>query len=150
MTDKKIEVNSIVIMHYTLRLEDDSVADSTLDEDKPAIFQMGAGHISEAFEQQLLGLKVNDKKRITLKPQEAFGMPLEENIYTVPSSRFDNINDLSVGSIVAFSQGEHGEIPGIIRGISDGLVVVDFNHPLAGRQVTFDVQIVEIRDNDTE
>src|SRR3990167_3166344 len=145
VSDKIIEPNSLVMMHYTLRLEDGSIADSTLDAGQPAILQIGAGHISQAFEQQLMGLTVHDKKRICLKPEDAYGLPIEENIYTVPTSRFGNISELEVGSIVAFTHpASEEEIPGIIRSVTEGLIIVDFNHPLAGHTVLFDVQIVDV------
>jgi FKBP-type peptidyl-prolyl cis-trans isomerase SlpA len=146
MTESKkvIGPESLVLMHYTLRLADESVADSTLDDDKPAMFQIGAGHISEAFEQQLIGMTVDEKKRVRLKPEDAFGYPIEENIYTVPSKRFDNLEKLEEGMIVGFAQPDGQEVPGVIRSVTDGLVIVDFNHPLAGQEVIFDLQIVNI------
>ena len=144
MTEKQVTKESVVVMDYTMYLEDGSVADSTIDEGKPAILKMGAGHISDYFEQQLLGLAIGDEKRVELEPEQAFGFPLQENIYTVPSSRFENIKDLEEGSIVMFEQKDGEEIPGIIRSVTDGLIIVDFNHPLAGHAVTFVVKIVDI------
>lgn len=139
-----IKENSTVLIDYTMYLEDGSVADSTVDDGKPAVFKMGAGHISEEFEKQLLGLKEGDETRVDLSPEHAFGLPMEENIYTVPSSRFDNIDELEVGSIVAFKQKDGEEIPGVIRSVTEGLVIVDFNHPLAGHKVSFVVRVVEV------
>ncbi len=141
---KVIKKDSTVLIDYTMYLEDGSIADSTIDEGKPAIFKMGVGHISEAFEEQLLGLQAGDETRVDLTPEHAFGVPMEENIYTVPASRFENLDKLEVGSIVAFEQKDGEEIPGIIRSITEGLIIVDFNHPLAGHKVSFVVKIVEV------
>jgi len=133
-------------MHYTLRLKDESVADSSLDEGKPGKFTIGEKHISQAFEKALIGLKAGDKKRIELKAEDAFGMPDEKNIYTVPREKFGTEEKLEVGMIMAFDLPDGGETSGVIRQFDEGLVVVDFNHPLAGQDVFFDVEIVEVQD----
>lgn len=144
MKEKIVKEDSEVVMHYTLHLEDGSVADSSLDYDKPAYFKMGEGNISEEFERQLLGLKVHDKKRIYLNAIDAFGEVMDQLIYAVPKDKFEHIQDLEVGSIIEFSFPNQEERPGIIRQISDNIIVVDFNHPLAGKNLMFDVQIVDI------
>jgi FKBP-type peptidyl-prolyl cis-trans isomerase SlpA len=141
---KKIEANSTVQMHYTTRLQDGSVADSSLDDNKPGQFVMGEGHISPAFEEALLGMAVGDKKRVDLKTEDAFGMPDTKQVYMIPREKFAADQALEVGMIMAFDLPSGEETSGIIRQFDDGLVTVDFNHPLAGRDVTFDVEIVSI------
>ena len=91
-------------------------------------------------------LKAGDKKRIELKAEDAFGMPDEKNIYTVPREKFGTEEKLEVGMIMAFDLPDGGETSGVIRQFDEGLVVVDFNHPLAGQDVFFDVEIVEVQD----
>lgn len=140
---KKITPNSIVYMHYTLRLQDGSVADSSLDEDKPGRLQMGLGNVSDAFESELLGLKVGDEKRIHLKAADAYGDPDPRNVKMLPEEKFMG-QAIEVGSIIAFETQDGEEMPGVIKKIDNGLVVVDFNHPLAGQDLTFDVKIVDI------
>lgn len=144
MKEKTIQKDSEVLMHYTLRLHDDSIADSSLDHDRPVYLKMGEEHISEEFERQLLGLKVKDKKRIYLQPIDAFGEIQEQLIYALPRDKFNQLENLEVGTIVAFTFPQQGEQPGIIRQISDNIIIVDFNHPLAGQSVMYDVDIVDI------
>lgn len=144
MKEKSIQKDSGVLMHYTLRLHDDSIADSSIDHDKPAYFKMGENYISEEFERQLLGMKVKEKKRIYLQPIDAFGEVQEQLIYAIPRGKFGHIDNIEVDTIVAFTFPDQEERAGIIRQVSDEIVVVDFNHPLAGQSVMFDVDIVDI------
>ena len=137
--------NSWVSMHIDIRLKDGSIAESTLNVGKPMRFQMGTEVFSQKLEQGLLGLKAGDKKKIMLLPEEAFGMPHPANIYQVPVKRFANMEgELEVGSIVLFSGIDRTERPGIIRAIEGNEATVDFNHPLAGQVVLFDVEIVNV------
>src|SRR3990167_4049502 len=143
MTEKIIKEDSRVVMHYTLRLRDDSIADSSLDHDKPSFFVMGEDYISPEFERQLLGMKKGEKKRIYLNAVDAFGEVLEQLIYALPREKFSHLDHIEEGAIIAFTFPNQGEQAGIIRQVNEGLVVVDFNHPLAGQNLMFDVQIVE-------
>lgn len=144
MIEKIIKEDSQVVMHYTLRLQDDSIADSSLDHDKPSFFVMGEDYISPEFERQLLGMKKGEKKRIYLNAMDAFGEVQEQLIYALPREKFSHLDPIEEGMIVAFTFPNQGEQAGIIRQVNEGLVVVDFNHPLAGQNLMFDVQIVEV------
>lgn len=144
MKDQIIKEDSRVLMHYTLRLPDDSIADSSLDHDKPAFFEMGEDYISPEFERQLLGMKVGEKKRIYLNAVDAFGEVQEQLIYALPREKFTHLDNIEEGTIVAFTFPNQEEQPGVVRQMSEGIVVVDFNHPLAGQNLMFDVQIVGI------
>jgi FKBP-type peptidyl-prolyl cis-trans isomerase SlpA len=140
---KTIAKNSLVAMHYTVRLMDGSVADSTLDEDKPAVFEMGAGDISEAFEAALIGMAVGEEKRVDLKAIDAYGEHDLRNVKLLPQERFPKAH-LEPGTIMEFDSKAGDSMAGIIRSVDNGLVTVDFNHMLAGQDLTFDVKIVEI------
>lgn len=150
MKDKRINPNSIVFMHYTLRLEDGSVADSSLDAGQPVQFVMGEEYISEAFEAALLGLRVNDKKHVHLAAKDAFGEVDEIKIANLPITQFSNFDELEVDTVMEFTNPNGGVSLGIIRRVMDNLVTVDFNHPLAGHDVDFDVQIVDIQSPEGE
>lgn len=143
MTEKKVAPDSAVIMHYTLHLMDGSVADSTLDANQPVQVNMGQGDISQTFENALLEMKIGDKKRIHLQAVDAYGEVDTRFIYTLPEEKFKDIPDLEIGSIVEFET-PNGPMPGIVRRMDNGLIWVDFNHPLAGRELYFDVEIVDI------
>ncbi|MDM7859738.1 FKBP-type peptidyl-prolyl cis-trans isomerase [Alteromonas sp. ASW11-36] len=149
MSDDVITGASEVLMHFDLKLEDGSAADSTRVNNKPAKLVMGDGSLTDNFERCLLGLKEGDKKSFTLAPEDAFGMPNPDNIYHLERSRFELEEGVQEGMIIGFSQPDGSELPGIIRSVAGDSVTVDFNHPLAGQTVIFDVEILAVRNSPT-
>ncbi|MCO4321669.1 FKBP-type peptidyl-prolyl cis-trans isomerase [Aliidiomarina quisquiliarum] len=139
-----IGANSKVVMHFAIKLDDGSAADSTRVHGKPARLTIGDGNLTPNFENCLLGLKAGDQREFTLEPADAFGEPNPQNIYRVEHSRFSADAPAEVGNIIAFTQPDGRELPGIIRDISGSMVTVDFNHPLAGQRVTFAVEILSV------
>ncbi|EHH2482281.1 FKBP-type peptidyl-prolyl cis-trans isomerase [Vibrio parahaemolyticus] len=136
--------DSVVTLHFTIKMKDGSVADSTHNMGKPAKFVMGDGSLSENFEQCLVGLQSDEKKAIELKAQDAFGMPNPDYIHHMDRTKFVGEAEVEVGTIMAFSGPDGMEIPGIITEIAGDSVTVDFNHPLAGQDVTFEVEILSV------
>ncbi|AIY65013.1 FKBP-type peptidyl-prolyl cis-trans isomerase [Pseudoalteromonas piratica] len=145
MTDLKIGENSEVVFHFSIKLEDGSAADSTKVHNKPAKLVMGDGSLTENFEKCLLGLSAGDEKSFKLAPEDAFGMPNPDNIYYVDRSKFGSDTPAEVGAIIAFTQPDGTDLPGLIREVAGDSVTVDFNHPLAGQHVEFEVEILEVR-----
>ena len=146
MTDSLVIGNdSEVILHFDLTLEDGSAADSTRVNNKPAKMVMGDGSLTPNFEACLLGLKKGDKKAFTLEANDAFGEPNPNNMHYMDRSRFGSDLSIEEGMILAFAQPDGSEIPGIIRSVAGDSVTVDFNHPLAGQTVVFDVEIVDVK-----
>ncbi|HCG8600957.1 TPA: FKBP-type peptidyl-prolyl cis-trans isomerase [Vibrio parahaemolyticus] len=136
--------DSVVTLHFTIKMKDGSVADSTHNMGKPAKFVMGDGSLSENFEQCLVGLQSGENKAIELKAQDAFGMPNPDHIHHMDRTKFVGEAEVEVGTIMAFSGPDGMEIPGIIIEIAGDSVTVDFNHPLAGQDVTFEVEILSV------
>ena len=141
-----IKNDSAVTLHFTIKMKDGSVADSTENMGKPAKFVMGDGSLSENFEACLLGLETGTEKSIELKAQDAFGMPNPDHIHHMDKTKFAGDSDVEVGTIMAFSGPDGMEIPGIITDIAGDSVTVDFNHPLAGKDLEFEVQILSVTD----
>ncbi len=141
---KQIAPNSEVLMHFTITLSDGSAADSTKVSGKPARFCMGDGSLTDNFEKCLLGLNEGQEAKFTLAPEDAFGQPNPDNIYHLDRSKFTE-EAPQEGAIMLFAQPDGSEIPGIIRTVTDASVTVDFNHPLAGQQVTFEVEVLEVK-----
>ncbi|EGR1167199.1 FKBP-type peptidyl-prolyl cis-trans isomerase [Vibrio parahaemolyticus] len=136
--------DSVVTLHFTIKMKDGSVADSTHNMGKPAKFVMGDGSLSENFEQCLVGLQSGENKAIELKAQDAFGMPNPDHIHHMDRTKFVGEAEVEVGTIMAFNGPDGMEIPGIITEIAGDSVTVDFNHPLAGQDVTFEVEILSV------
>ncbi|GAB3034412.1 FKBP-type peptidyl-prolyl cis-trans isomerase [Bowmanella dokdonensis] len=146
MADKLINDGSEVILHFDLKLEDGSAADSTRVNNKPARLKIGDGSLTSNFEACLLGMKEGERRAFTLGPEDAFGQPNPDNIHHMDRSRFSAEATPKPGMIIAFSQPGGAEIPGIVRDVQGESVTVDFNHPLAGHRVIFDVEIIKIND----
>ncbi|MEC6814891.1 FKBP-type peptidyl-prolyl cis-trans isomerase [Photobacterium toruni] len=139
-----INSNSEVLMHFSIKLADGTVAESTFANAKPVIFRMGDGSLTANFEKCLLGLVVGQKKQFDLAPEDAFGPINPNNIHHVELSKFSVDTPAEVGRIIAFTGPEGHDIPGIITQVVGDSVTVDFNHPLAGKTVTFEVEVVSI------
>lgn len=139
-----IKSNSQVTLHFTIKLTNGVVADSTHNMGKPARLIIGDGSLSENFENHLLGLVSGDKRTIELKAIDAFGMPNPDNIHHMDRSKFVGNAAAEVGTIMAFTGPDGMEIPGIITEMAGDSVTVDFNHPLAGQDVIFEVEILSV------
>ncbi|WJG21074.1 FKBP-type peptidyl-prolyl cis-trans isomerase [Vibrio furnissii] len=139
-----ITQNSTVTLHFTIKLKDGSVADSTHNFGKAAQLVIGDGSLSDNFEQCLLGMQAGENKSIELAAADAFGAPNPDNIHHMDRARFVGDAEVEVGTIMAFSGPDGMEIPGIITDIAGDSVTVDFNHPLAGQDVIFDVEILSV------
>ena len=130
-----------VTMSFSLALENGELIDSNFDT-QPATFVMGDGNLLPGFEVPLKGLKAGDKAEFVISPENAFGQRNPENMQQLGRDNFDQ-ESLNVGDVFSFQNGE-GELPGVIMEIGDDSIKVDFNHPLAGRNIIFKVDIVEV------
>lgn len=130
-------------MHYRITLEDGTEADASFGEE-PMRFQIGDGTLNEGLEEVLLGLSVGAKERFDLSPDQAFGYPDTGNIHEMSRSEFSMEMMLEPGVIVGFDTPSGDEIPGMVLEVDEEKVKVDFNHPLAGLNLEFEVEILEI------
>lgn len=138
-----IGMDSSVIMHLSLTLEDGTVAESTFGEE-PLSFTMGDGTLVRGLELGLYGLRPGDTQRLELYPEQAFGLRNPDKIHSMPRADFDDEMVLEPGVIIGFETPDGEEIPGSVLSVSDESVEVDFNHPLAGHTVIFDVEIIDV------
>ena len=129
-----------VVLNFALSLEDGSEIDSNFQGD-PVEFVVGDGSLLPGFETLLMGMHPGDRQIFTVEPENAFGMPNDNNVQLVPREHFDEDTQLELGLLFYFSDAAGGEVPGLVVAIDDEEVTVDFNHPLAGRRILFDVLI---------
>ena len=141
--DKAIEMGDRVRLHFALHLESGEEIDTTRRSD-PAMFTVGDGNLLPGFEAAILGMRAGDDAQILIEPEDAFGAHRTENVQTLRRDRFGADMTLEEGLMVSFS-GPGGELPGVVREIMEEHVEVDFNHPLAGRRIVFDVSIIDVR-----
>jgi FKBP-type peptidyl-prolyl cis-trans isomerase SlpA len=138
-----IGAGSAVTLHLSLALEDGRVAESTFD-GEPHSFTVGDGSLLPGLELALHGLRPGDAQHLVLHPAQAFGLRDPTRIHTMSRTAFTDDISLEPGLIVGFTGTAGEEIPGTVLSITDADVVVDFNHPLAGHAITFDVEIIDV------
>ncbi|MGA6099502.1 FKBP-type peptidyl-prolyl cis-trans isomerase [Stutzerimonas marianensis] len=143
MSEQRIGSDTQVTLHFALSLENGEQVDSTFDK-QPAIFKVGDGNLLPGFEQQLFGLKAGDKRTFQINPEQGFGQHNEQNVQIMPRNQFEGM-ELSEGLLVIFNDAAKTELPGIVKRFDDRQVTVDFNHPLAGKTLTFDVEIFDVK-----
>ncbi len=136
-----IQKGNYVTLYYKGTLDDNSIFDQT-QEGSPATFQVGVGGLIEGFDAQLMGMKVGEKKHIVIEPEKAYGVVDAARIIEVDKQQLMDANiPVIVGITVNASVG-NGKIVEVNE--TTGKVKVDFNHPLAGKRLTFDVEILKI------
>lgn len=143
MTDE-INMHSLVLMNYSISLPNGSVIESSFDDNDPIEITMGHGDLTEGMELAIYGLKEGDKQTLMLTPEQGFGLRDEENISEMPTSDFPDDLPPEAGLAFSFETPEGEEIPGTVLSVKDDKVEVDFNHPLAGQELIFTVEILGI------
>jgi len=139
----QIGMGSRVTMHFALRLADGMLVESSFD-DEPVSFVVGDGTLDKGLELALLGLVADARQTLTLMPGQAFGTRDEAALQRVPKAQFAEDMPLEPGQIIGFSSEDGEEVAGAIIEIEDEHVQVDFNHPLAGREIEFEVHILAV------
>lgn len=132
-----------VTLHLSIALEDGTEAISTFGED-PVELTMGDGTLQAGLELALYGLRAGDTQTLNLMPEQAYGLRDTGLIQYMPLSDFEASFTPEIGQIIAFSLPNGEEAAGSVIGIDGGRVEVDFNHPLAGHEITFRVEILEV------
>lgn len=131
-----------ITLHFTLQLETGEVIDSTR-EKAPAIFAFGDGSLPQGFEQTVVGMEAGQQQVHRILPEQAFGMPNPNNIQQFPRKQFSDMA-LEVGLVLNFADASQSGLPGMVSDFNDEMVTIDFNHPLAGKTLLFDVEILAL------
>ena len=144
---KRVEPGSFLTLHYRLR-DADGIAFVDTFSTRPATLSLGSGELAPAMEARLLGLVEGSETSFALRPGEAFGErdpALVQRVRrTALDAEGDADGDYRVGDVVRFPAPDGQSIAGIVRGVDDDAIVFDFNHPFAGRAVTFDVKLIGV------
>jgi len=131
-------------MHYAVSDSEDTLIDSSYD-DKPLAIIHGTGYLIPGLEAALVDHQVGDKFDVEVAAVQAYGERFDDYVQTVPKSLFAGIDDLAVGSQLRATT-DDGEQTVIVIDVQDDDITVDGNHPLAGLDLKFEVDILEIRD----
>lgn len=143
MRDLAIGLGTRVTLHFSLSLDNGEVIDTNF-EAKPATFTVGDGNLLPGFEKALFGMLEGEHKTLLIKPEDGFGQRNDNNIQEIDRSQFSPDLELSEGLMLSFADAQKTELPGVVRAFDENVVVVDFNHPLAGREILFEVSIIKI------
>lgn len=135
--------NSVVSFHYTLRDDTGTVTESS-EPGSPVVYLHGGNNIVPGLEKQLAGKKSGDKLTATVTPDEGYGQRNEKAVQRVPLKHLATRGPISVGQMVVVNTREGGRQARVLK-VGHFNVDLDLNHPLAGRTLTFDIEIVEVR-----
>ncbi|MEN8256379.1 MAG: peptidylprolyl isomerase [Thermodesulfobacteriota bacterium] len=139
-----IEAGNQVSVHYTGTFEDGEVFDSSQGRE-PLSFEVGAGQMIQGFDHAVVGMKEGESKKITLAPEEAYGPRNEELLVDIPSANFPEDMKLEVGMMLQLTNQQGQPVPATVAEINDESVKMDVNHPMAGKTLNFDIEIVEVK-----
>ncbi len=140
--DPVVADGSQVRMEYTLTLEDGTVVDTTIGRG-PLLFAQGQHQLLSSLERELSGMKVNERKKVVITPADAYGERDPRKLKEVPIANIPE-EHRAVGETLLGESPEGKQLRARIHEVRDEMIIVDFNHPLAGRTLTFDVKIVSI------
>lgn len=145
----KIEKNKVVALSYTLEVEGDII--ETVNADKPMEFIFGTGYLLPKFEENIAGKSIGDDFSFTLTASEGYGEVNKDAIVELPVDMFKidgKVEEglLTVGNVLPMQDSDGNRLQGAIDEIKDDVVVMNFNHPLAGSSLNFKGSVVSVRD----
>ena len=130
-----------VLVHYTGTLDDGSEFDSSRDRG-PLQFTVGAGEVIPGFDDAVRDLEVGESKQVTIPADQAYGQRTDEALQEFPRDAFPE--EPEVGWMVELQTDDGQRVPATVVEVGDEIVVLDFNHPLAGQNLTFDIELVSV------
>jgi FKBP-type peptidyl-prolyl cis-trans isomerase 2 len=142
-----VKEGSVVTIHYTCTLEDGTVASDSKVTNDPLEFSVGSKEVLSGIDESVLGMAVGEEKSFTLTPEKGYGEYFDERVSEMPKENIPAhfLNQLGPGSIIPLmSKDGSSRIVATIVEIKDESILVDMNHPLAGKVLNFDVEVVNI------
>ncbi|BAU07885.1 MULTISPECIES: FKBP-type peptidyl-prolyl cis-trans isomerase [Fischerella] len=137
------KLGDTVKVHYTGKLDDGTVFDTSV-EREPLQFSIGEGLVIPGFEQAVVGMTPGESKRTNIPADEAYGPYRPELVMVVDKERIPTDVSIEVGQMLQISQSNGQAIPVVVTEVSDSQITLDANHPLAGQELIFDIQLIQI------
>lgn len=141
----EIKGNETVKIHYTGKLNDGQIFDSSLNRGEPLVITLGQGKLIPGLEKGLLNMKVNEKKTITVPKEEAYGSSRKELFQKIPNENLPAEIKPKVGMGLLATNPDGAQKQFRVAEILEDHIVVDGNHPLAGHDLTFELELLEIQ-----
>ena len=142
----KVENGNTVSVHYRGTLDDGTQFDSSHDRGEPLNIKVGAGQLISGFDSALEGMTIGETKNINLTPEQAYGDINEEAFQTVPKSSFPENFDFQMLGIVQGVNQLGQPFTARINAIEESEVILDFNHPMAGKNLNFEIELLKIEE----
>jgi peptidylprolyl isomerase len=149
---QRVDNGDFVTVQYVGTIDTGEIFENT-DDSGPLEFQVGTGAVLPAFEAAITGMAPGDTKTISIAPQDAYGEKLPELIHTVNKNALGENADPKPGIVFGMTiehDGKPQQVPAMVTAVEGDMVTVDFNHPLAGKTLTYHITVTTIRDQPTE
>ena len=143
-TTNTINNGDNVSVHYKGTLKDGSVFDSSYQRGNPISFTIGSGTMIEGFEANVKGMALGEKKKFTIPSDQAYGPHDEQAMQAIPKSSFPADFDFTPGQSVTGSSPNGNTVNAVIVSEEEDSIILDFNHPMAGKDLTFEVEVVSV------
>lgn len=137
-----VKPGDTISVHYTGKFDDGEVFDTSNGRD-PLKFTVGAGQLIKGFDDAVVGMNKGDKKTVSIEPQDGYGERQDDYIVSMPKDSVPEDMDLKTGMAVQLTDQNGNPVPAIVIEIGDSEVKLDANHPLAGKRLTFEIEIAE-------
>ena len=141
----QVEKNKVVVFHYTLRTESGKIFDSTSTRN-PLFILVGHHQVIPGLENALMGMKIGDKKNGKIEPKDAYGFISDRNVKTYPRNLIPGNISLKEGQVLRGKKKNGQLVKVVVKSYNETEVVLDLNHPLAGKSVSYKIKIVNIRE----
>ena len=140
MTVKK---NDKIKVHYVGTLDNGTIFDTSSNEE-PLEFVVGSGQIIPGFEEAVLGMDINEEKKVTIKAENAYGQRNEKLVGDFPRSSLPKDFAPKNGMVITLNDPEGRAIPATIIGVAEQNITIDLNHPLSGKDLNFSIKVLSI------
>jgi len=137
------KMNDTVVLHYTGSFTDGSVFDSSVDRE-PLEFTIGQGMVIPGFEKGIVGMNEGESKTLNIPAEEAYGLHREDLLGVIGRTQMPANIDLKIGMVLQSRSPDGGVANVIVREMNDENVTLDFNHPLAGKKLIFEVNLIKV------
>tara|TARA_Y100001938_G_C8087586_1_gene432988 strand:+ start:2522 stop:3022 length:501 start_codon:yes stop_codon:yes gene_type:complete len=142
----KVQSGQLVNVHYVGTFEDGTEFDSSREREESISVQVGSGNLIAGFDAALHGMTVGEVKKITLEPSEAYGEVDPQFVQKVPLQSFPPDFDFQEGAMVQGQNPDGNSVTARIDSVGDDSVVLNFNHPLAGKKLNFEIELLSVED----
>jgi len=145
---KQVEENDTVVVSYVGTLDNETVFE-TIKESSPKEIDLGDEKTARPYKRNLIGMRVGEMRKVKLTPEEGeYGIRRADLLHQIPKSQFTDKIDPKVGLVLSMNMERDGvnhQVPATIVEVSDELVTIDYNHPLAGHPLNYEIKILEIK-----